>query len=283
MIKIAKATRRNRRMDNWESWAFPLAVVSVLFGINRNLRGSLTPDISSLLWLAMLVLAVVGFCSSGWLAGSVGLVAAVCVSDVVRVLSPLGPLAPAKVRKTQRELASAMQRRTAPGQEHGPQSPAGHDAPYHDKERHFKVWLRSVGDPPSVAGEVDEGNRLRLVETHIDLVEKVRVFEAGFDDRLVELLKVWVLGETEDLEKPLTFVCLDSSRDYFEFAGSVGEVVLVAASRYHALREQFAAKFAPDRGWQRIDRGYALNALGLGSRVDSTPTPCTPSPPARSP
>lgn len=147
-----------------------------------------------------------------------------------------------------------------------------HDSLYHDMERRFQVWLRPEGDAPGFVLEpLGERYRLRWVEKRRQLAEKILVFDARLDDRLVELLKVWTLVGTEDMEKPLIFSRLDPSRDHVEFLTEGKEVVSVAFSKYQTLRQEFGPKLEPDSGWQKIDRQFALRVLGLAPRVVEQP------------
>jgi hypothetical protein len=148
----------------------------------------------------------------------------------------------------------------------------GHVLLYHDMERAFQVWLRPEGDAPEPilttmfeGGPVGGGYCFRWVEQGYELAEKVRVFDARLDDRLVELLKVWTLAKSQQLGTPLLFS--RRSPDGIEFLTQNDDVVPVSFSRYEALREQFAAKLDPDRGWQKIGRAFALGFLGLGPSV----------------
>jgi endogenous inhibitor of DNA gyrase (YacG/DUF329 family) len=162
----------------------------------------------------------------------------------------------------------------------GKLSRLGHNVLYHDMERRFQVDVRPMGNPPDAAavdlagimldGPVGQGYRLRWVVEAFELAEKVRVFDAKLDDRLVELLKVWAIVNTEELEQPLTFGRM--KRDGIEFLTPGGDVLPVAYARYEALREHFAAKLEADRGWRRIDGEFALGVLGLGPRADKQPT-----------
>lgn len=141
---------------------------------------------------------------------------------------------------------------------------------YHDMERRFHVWLRPEGDAPEPAvasmfecGPVGEGYRLRWVEQAYELADKVRVLDAGLDDRLVELVKVWMLRRTEDLDVPLVYARLATSRECIEFHTSDGGTLSASFDQFARLREHFARKLDPDRGWQKIDRRFALRVLGL--------------------
>lgn len=95
-------------MENWESWGIPLGVVAVLWGINSNLRGTITSVIESVLALALLVLPVVGIWVSGWVAGGVGFIAAMSLAGVAKSLSPLGPATPLKQRRAREALAREL-------------------------------------------------------------------------------------------------------------------------------------------------------------------------------
>ena len=49
-----------------------------------------------------------------------------------------------------------------------------------------------------------EGYAFRLVRTQADLLEKIAIFEAGLDDRLMELTKAAALAQVGEKEKDFT-------------------------------------------------------------------------------
>lgn len=74
-----------------ETWAIPLAIVAVVWGVNSNLRGTLTPLIESILALSFFVLCGIGAWVSGWLAGIVAFFAATSLAGVAKAWSPIRP------------------------------------------------------------------------------------------------------------------------------------------------------------------------------------------------
>ena len=144
---------------------------------------------------------------------------------------------------------------------------------YHDMDLGLQVSLRPDGQLPGpamdklaevmLAGPVGKGYRLRWVETVDALAEKVRVIEQGLDDRIVELVKVWLLGQEGHLEDDLAFLRVDASEGPLEFLTSDGRRPRVPRAIYDRVQEQFATKLAPDTGWLHVDRAFALRVLGV--------------------
>ncbi len=114
-----------------------------------------------------------------------------------------------------------------------------------------------------LAGPVGTGYRLRWVETVDALAEKVRVFDEGLDDRIIELLKVWQLGQEGHIADDLTFLRLDASEQRLDFLAGDGRRARVSQTLYDRVQEHFANKLARDTGWLRVDRAFALRVLGV--------------------
>jgi hypothetical protein len=65
------------------------------------------------------------------------------------------------------------------------------DTLYHDMQRQFMIQLAHQGDPSEPPDKrLPRDYRFRTVRTMPSLIEKVCIFEDGFDDRLIELFKV---------------------------------------------------------------------------------------------
>lgn len=73
---------------------------------------------------------------------------------------------------------------------------------YHDMQQHWMIWVVPDGRlPEGVEAEQLSahlpGYRLRRVRTRNDLVEKLNVFDAGLDDRLIAVVKVVLRNQLE--------------------------------------------------------------------------------------
>ncbi|MCY3019276.1 MAG: CpXC domain-containing protein [Planctomycetota bacterium] len=73
---------------------------------------------------------------------------------------------------------------------------------YHDMEKHWMFWLVPDGKLPqnvdvNVLNEHLQNYRLRLVRSRNELVEKLNTFAAGFDDRVVAVLKFFLRAQLE--------------------------------------------------------------------------------------
>ena len=68
---------------------------------------------------------------------------------------------------------------------------------YHDMEQNLMIWLMPGDEPPAdgpggpggLMNKVSEGYQYRWVQSYNELVEKIYIFDAGVDDRALELFK----------------------------------------------------------------------------------------------
>ncbi|WP_293987238.1 CpXC domain-containing protein [uncultured Megasphaera sp.] len=88
---------------------------------------------------------------------------------------------------------------------------------YHDMGRHFMIYYAPGDDDVANANKDMKDNEgkfqsmiesaayvYRLVRTKEDLLEKITIFEAGLDDRLMELTKAAALAQVGEKEKDFT-------------------------------------------------------------------------------
>jgi hypothetical protein len=65
---------------------------------------------------------------------------------------------------------------------------------YHDMSKRLMIWLWPDASPPSTpALPFADDYKLRLVGSRNELIEKVRIFDHGLDDRVVEFSKYMVM------------------------------------------------------------------------------------------
>lgn len=133
---------------------------------------------------------------------------------------------------------------------------------YHDPDRAYFCQACPGGEPAMAAGEaafqtIGAVGTRRLVPSQNALAEKVKLLEAGLDDRVIEVLKVILLAaESEDLNSILLFDRVD--RD----AGIISWILL---QPHRTVASPLAAydKLAPTlkpTDDLRIDRAWALEA-----------------------
>lgn len=150
---------------------------------------------------------------------------------------------------------------------------------YHDMNQAIMINL-SYGEPQEDMSEMAglfKGYRVRIVGSRNELLEKIFIFDAGLDDRMVELFKVFLTVmlskegkeveellfqgvESEDGQKTIEFVVMTTA----DHSGQSGFAMPWA--KYEA----FAAKYAhvlPEASeeagkWLRVDASYA-KALNL--------------------
>ncbi len=167
-------------------------------------------------------------------------------------------------------------------EECGTQAPVDTGLLYHDMERQFMVWVQTEGAEPGELGQVtaelfeQAGTkyRLRTVANPNDLIEKVLLFEDGWDDRIFEIVKVLVanqMGETpvaglyyegqetsETGEKTvmLTMLADDGEVQRLGIGWEAGLQQLETA-----LGDWLGAQEAAAGEWLRVDADYAYRRL----------------------
>lgn len=94
---------------------------------------------------------------------------------------------------------------------------------YHDPDSRLMIWLGADESTRSRATDVlsatpeMEDYRIRLVDSPGELIEKIKIFDAGLDDIAIELCKYVTSREAgEDL--PLKFLQLDGAAGELHFA-----------------------------------------------------------------
>jgi hypothetical protein len=169
-----------------------------------------------------------------------------------------------------------------------------YDLLYHDMSRSAMFWLLHEGAPdpdelaalsemidPAAGGTSAPGARAiyrcRVVGSENDLIEKITVLEDGWDDRVLEVMKLIVERFVPDLqsrsgatmyyegqsrdpsgEKKIQFTILspDTGAATFEIPW-VGSMRQIAAD----LESYFERTDLGDSRWERVDRPYAEAAL----------------------
>lgn len=147
---------------------------------------------------------------------------------------------------------------------------------YHDMERQIMVWLLPDDGEPDLSVVPVESlteeyeYRLRTVETKEELVEKIRIFDFGFDDRVMEFLKLTLYEQWAAKKQPidgkLYFTGMEpdaatgSDRINFEHAqGEEIEALSVPLDSYKKLAEWLTTKFPPvaPGTWLRVNETFA--------------------------
>jgi hypothetical protein len=155
----------------------------------------------------------------------------------------------------------------------------GHAIHYHDVGRKLMIWLPhgQAQKPPLAEGSAvmnlmaKTGYAFRLVESYNELIEKIRVFDDQQDDRVLEALKLSIMGEQKAPSGQMLFY-----DGIVERAGSNKAVRLAVVKKegktvqevsWEELQRQATAlSRAPisegESGkWLRVDRHYAGELL----------------------
>lgn len=126
-------------------------------------------------------------------------------------------------------------------------------------------------DPTSLLQDMRKENYLvRIVRTQNELREKIAVFDAGLDDRIVEIYKIFVLAafqkDNPDFEEIELLYYRDDSKNFLQIIadGKSRGVAEIPDASYEKLCQRYADKI-PDirKDGPYIDRQWALEAMGL--------------------
>jgi hypothetical protein len=157
---------------------------------------------------------------------------------------------------------------------------------YHDMDQDIMIWKvvegQDLGDPfqgvlPALREAFTRTYRLRLVDTWPELVEKIAIFDAGLDDRLMEIFKGSFLSRHNTVcpDGPLIDQCVfvapvqEEGVDCFELEVHSGDRSAPARpprSGYDAIAAALCARIDvvdDDRtgAVRRIDAAFALDLL----------------------
>jgi len=115
-----------------------------------------------------------------------------------------------------------------------------------------------------------EDYMIRIVRSHNQLLEKLAIIDAGLDDRLVEIYKVFLLANTQK-EKPELgnaeiLMLTDDGKHYLQFLSAYKSIgyAEISMDTYRLLEDEFGESL-PARGKQGpfVDRRWALDFMKL--------------------
>ncbi len=150
---------------------------------------------------------------------------------------------------------------------------------YHDMEKHLMVWLwLDAGEPETITLPIVEKVNdyiFRLVSTKHELVEKICIVEFGLDDRVIELLKLFLIKAKAQsgtlLAGELYFtgkLNLSNGGEAVKFihiTDNANEVIALYMESYESTAKSAAkalSKITKEATqWLRVDRQYAENLI----------------------
>lgn len=158
---------------------------------------------------------------------------------------------------------------------------------YHDMKRGFMVFQlnaeerREILDTPGFGADpaavhpllrdAVAGARLRMVDTRNQLIEKVHLFEAGLDDRLVEGAKAFVRArlpeeireQAELLRDPRSRGAAGDRMDFSVFLpdGRSANLPMEDAGELLEGLRAYLASEPPPEGWAVVDRAFGEKLL----------------------
>lgn len=158
---------------------------------------------------------------------------------------------------------------------------------YHDMDLNLMIYNIEDADNPeefsddllgNLLGVMRESYTFRHVHSRNELVEKIKIADAGLDDRMVEIFKILLRGENTDFSEGELFfdrlVNRADGDDTITFCwladDDVQEITLPLAT-YRAYEVHYAkliaADIPPGGTWQCVDSAYVSDFIARHSRI----------------
>lgn len=137
-----------------------------------------------------------------------------------------------------------------------------------DSDEKLRDVLQQISDSGVELSFANEDYRIRVVPSLSDLKEKIVISDAGLDDRIVELLKVYIEAMALEQAENENFSCvrfLSREEDDLLFA-VFGENDFLGEANIpvHVYEEEKQRRnFDSDRDCYLIDREWAIRKMGL--------------------
>jgi hypothetical protein len=152
---------------------------------------------------------------------------------------------------------------------------------YHDMEQKVMIWLvppggKVTGDPRT--GRAPRDYRCRFVSNRRELVEKILIFDADLDDRVLECIKLVMLSncakQNEPIRGPLFFAGVSEESDqprriYFQHFTNEGSKGVAAGLESYIdvqaeLQDVLPTAEAEGGQWLMVNDAYLANLSGDG-------------------
>ena len=133
---------------------------------------------------------------------------------------------------------------------------ADHPFLYHEPDNQIMIYYVREDDNDTVQNELGAtlpGYIRRTVNYQNDLIEKLMIFDAGLDDRVVELVKAIFINEfykannTANIEEVLFDASTGEMRIIMMNGGRMVAAAPMAMEVYESVEKQFGGYFAPLR------------------------------------
>ncbi len=145
---------------------------------------------------------------------------------------------------------------------------------YHDMKQSLLIYLLAnepakLDEINSIAKDFGAEYRLRIVTNENRLIEKVKIFDAGLEDRLVEVCKLLYQAHISSKfpDKVLTESFFDVKNDehIIQFITEQKEIITATLEHefYEKVRATLAGQTQGERTFQHIDQNWALVAMKL--------------------
>lgn len=151
---------------------------------------------------------------------------------------------------------------------------------YHDMSRGFMIYLLHDKEQHKQAEKELAGfiamlpnYRFRFVDQELHLIEKIRIFEDGLDDRIVELLKMLILNQVLEAGQPPDLVLYSGMSEsqgepacdfIVRFRDHSESFQVSKKDSYEPLRQEFKEELERDelnKRWLRVDPDYLLTLV----------------------
>ncbi len=164
-------------------------------------------------------------------------------------------------------------------------TPISYTTLYHDMEEGVMIWLCPDGEPPlkdkeeimeSLPPALLHRYQFRTVVNMNELIEKIRCFDDGLDDRVVELVKLLtfqqLIKQNPEMSEETQLYYSDTSREktgyHLHFVimrpgVQQSKTFAIPRSVYESIIVDFKKHLLDDSNWPHIDKHFAAQLFQL--------------------
>ncbi len=150
---------------------------------------------------------------------------------------------------------------------------------YHDTQQKLLIYvlpneasLEKRSELDEVAKTFDGDYQIRIVRNEIQLIEKIHIKDAGFDDKAMELCKClfqsYVTSQLENADITEAYFDVQAGKKQFIFVTDASKLVSIDFNEafFEKVCDRPELKDLPEqvKKFETIDQSWALQLMGLG-------------------
>ena len=132
---------------------------------------------------------------------------------------------------------------------------------FHDPEKAYMIAVGSDFSDTMKTMPVPENYRFRLVRDYLELGEKIRIFDTGLDDVVIEGVK-WLISSKRKDKCKLFFLGWKDVGWQFVVGGAVTTGITISSKAYDLMAEYCNVVKVPQGCFAVVDSDYIRGVLG---------------------